>query len=211
MSDLHSRFRRFDRAQPPMLWGEAIRRAEAAGASERQFSPWLLLLATSLLLLALTAGAVATGLLRLPARPAPLPANTVSVTITDLSGWANAKVAVVLYEGEPFALGQPPEAAEGLASFVTKVDADPSTITGTLLDEPPFPFPKETHAPAAILPAGTHTLLIAVTYVLRPYGTWIPAEARGLWCEVPVTVVEGHGVSVPVDIQSPGICYRSEE
>jgi hypothetical protein len=186
---------------------EARRRAEGAGARERQSPPWLLLLATSLLLLALTVGAVAaaTGLLRLPWSITPPPANSVSVTITDLSGWSGADVAAILYEGGPdLSVGR----HEGLGSFVVRVDADALSITATLLDEPPFPIRREAHDSVAIVPAGTHTLAVVVSYGLKPYGTWVPSQAPGLWCLVPVTVEEGQSVNVSVDIQSSGICTR---
>jgi len=124
------------------------------------------------------------------------PANTVSVTITDLSGWSNATLAAILYEGTRGTF-------VGIGSFVAKVNADPFTVTATLRAAPPFPYPQPSAAVPAYVPVGTHTLVVVVARTLKPYGEWVPADPINLYCEVPVTVAVGSGVNVPViDLQS---------
>jgi len=123
------------------------------------------------------------------------PANTVSVTIMDLSGWSNATLAAILYEGTR-------PTFVGVGSFVAKVDADPFTVTATLLAAPPFPYPQPSAAAPAYVPVGTHTLTVFVSWTLRPYNEWLPSTPINLYCEVPVTVPVGSGAHVQIaDLQ----------
>ena len=157
----------------------------------------LLVLAVTLLVLALTAGAVAvgTGLLRPPWGPTSHQANTVSVTVTDLEGWSGGKLALILYRGEPTPWG--PEDG-GVGSFVADVNSDPFTTTATLLAAPPFPIPQPSEAEAAVLPAGTYTLAVYVSRHLSPYNEWLPSGTLGGRCHVVVDVVDGQGVTVAI-------------
>jgi len=182
------------------LTGGATGADRAAGRGALVSRP-LLVLAVTLLVLALTAGAVAvgTGLLRPPWGPTSLQANTVSVTVTDLEGWSGGKLALILYRGEPFDTPwqEHPE-LEGVGSFVADVNADPFTITATLLAAPPFPDEQPSEAEAAVLPAGTYTLAVYVSRDLGPYNEWLPSGEFGGRCHVVVDVVDGQSVTIAI-------------
>lgn len=90
--------------------------------------------------------------------------------------------------------GSPPQ---GLGGVEMPVTADPFTFTATLYAGSPL-LPTTSPPQLAMLPAGTHTLVLYLSTYLRPYGEWVPAVPVDRACTLSVTVVAGRTTEVRV-------------
>jgi hypothetical protein len=115
-------------------------------------------------------------------------AGTLTVTITSLHGAAGSCLAAIVYNGVPTA---------GLGGVEMPVTVDPFTFTATLRAGSPL-LPATSPPQLAMLPAGTHTLVLYLSTYLRPYSEWVPAVPVDRACTLDVTVVAGRTTEVRV-------------
>jgi hypothetical protein len=116
-------------------------------------------------------------------------AGTLTVTITSLHDAAGFCLAAIVYDGLP---------SQGLGGVEMPVTVDPFTFTATLRAGSPL-LPATSPPQLAMLPAGTHTLVLYLSTYLRPYsGGWVPAVPVDRACTLNVTVVAGRTTEVRV-------------
>jgi predicted RNA-binding protein with TRAM domain len=125
--------------------------------------------------------------------PATVPAGgTVTVTVQQRGSDGSGLAAILFKDGDWQA---------GLGSFVADVTGDPFTMTETIRDAAPFLDQGSVdERPVAVIPPGTHNLVIWVARSLHSYAAWTPQAPIDAVCLVELTVREGSEVAVEVSV-----------
>jgi hypothetical protein len=120
----------------------------------------------------------------------------VAVEISNLRDAVGSHLAVILLDRSDSVLEPRDEPPAGLGGFVVAVDADPFTVTRTLQEGSPLMEDYPSTGPDAAVPAGDHTMLVAVSSDLGPYSEWMPAAPVEQGCELTVTVTADETTTV---------------
>ena len=113
--------------------------------------------------------------------PAAQPSgSTVTVTVSQTGSDGSGLAAILFKDGNWQA---------GLGSFVADVTGDPFTMTETIRDAAPFLDERSLEdRPVAVVPPGTHNLVIWVARGLRSYAAWTPQAPIDAVCLVELTI-----------------------
>jgi hypothetical protein len=116
--------------------------------------------------------------------------GTVTVTVAQAGASGSGLAAILFRDGDW---------QKGLGSFVVDVDSDPFTVTETIREAAPFLDTRPMdERPVALVPPGTHNLVVWIGRGLGSYAAWTPAAPIDRVCVVPLTVRGGSEVSVEV-------------